>query len=195
MYPTSNDLAVATRRSVITLLNEHLADVIDLHLQAKQAHWNIKGPSFAGLHELFEQVAVQAAEYADLIAERAVALGGLARGTLKPVSRQSRLPEYPPEVGEWRAHVHAMQNALATFGRGARQAIRDAEALDDAVSADMFTEIARGVDKSLWLVEAHVQDAPVDEKHVERPPAARSRRDHDLAATRAAPRASPATSR
>ena len=79
MYETSNDLALATRRSVVEMLNEHLADAIDLHLQAKQAHWNIKGPNFVGLHELFDRIAAQADEYADLIAERAVALGGVAR--------------------------------------------------------------------------------------------------------------------
>jgi starvation-inducible DNA-binding protein len=173
MYDTSNDLAPTTRRSAIELLNEHLADAIDLHLQAKQAHWNIKGPNFVGLHELFDRVAGQAGEYSDLIAERAVALGGLARGTLQAVARQSQLREYPLEVGDWRAHVHAMQDALATFGRGARKAIDDATALNDADTADLFTEISRGVDKTLWMVEAHVQEAPARETTAESPSAAR----------------------
>jgi starvation-inducible DNA-binding protein len=173
MYETSNDLAPTTRRSAIEMLNEHLADAIDLHLQAKQAHWNIKGPNFVGLHELFDQVAAQAGEYSDVIAERAVALGGVARGTLQAVSGQSQLREYPLEVGDWRAHVQAMQDALATFGRGVRKAIDDATALNDADTADLFTEISRGVDKSLWMVEAHVQDAPVDAKQVEEPSASR----------------------
>ena len=173
MYETSNDLAPTTRRSVIEVLNEHLADAIDLHLQAKQAHWNIKGPNFVGLHELFDRVAAQAGEDSDLIAERAVALGGVARGTLQAVSGQSQLREYPLEVGDWRAHVQAMQDALATFGRGVRKAIDDATALNDADTVDLFTEISRGVDKSLWMVEAHVQDAPVDAKQVEAPSASR----------------------
>ena len=144
MYETSNDLSATTRRSMIEVLNEQLADAIDLQLQAKQAHWNIKGPNFVGLHQLFDQVAAEAREYADDIAERAVALGGVARGTLQ------------------RAHVRAMQDALATFGRGARKAIDDATALNDADTADLFTEISRGVDKSLWMVEAHVQETPSD---------------------------------
>jgi starvation-inducible DNA-binding protein len=167
MYETSNDLPPTARRSAIELLNAHLADAIDLHLQAKQAHWNIKGPHFVGLHELFDRLAAQAGEYSDLIAERAVALGGVARGTLQAVSGQSQLREYPLEVGEWRAHVRAMQDALAIFGRGARKAIDDATRLNDADTADLFTEISRGVDKSLWMVEAHVQDASVDAKQVE----------------------------
>ena len=57
-----------------------------------------------------------------------------------------------------------MQDALATFGRGVRKAIDDTTALNDADTADLFTEISRGVDKSLWMVEAHVQDAPADAK-------------------------------
>ncbi len=174
MYDTSNDLASTTRRSAIEMLNEHLADAIDVHLQAKQAHWNIKGPNFVGLHELFDRVAAQASEYSDLIAERAVALGGVARGTLPAVSAQSQLREYPLDVGGWRTHVQSMQDALATFGRGVRKAIDDATALNDADTADLFTEISRGVDKSLWMVEAHVQEGPSEAKGGKAPSTSRA---------------------
>ena len=168
MNPTSNDLSLTTRESAIALLNEHLADAIDLQLQAKQAHWNIKGPNFVGLHELFDRVASQAREYADEIAERAVALGGVARGTLQAVSKQSQLREYPLEIGDWRAHVRAMQDALATFGRGVRKAIDDATALQDADTADLLTEVSRGADKSLWMIEAHLQDVAAHATEPER---------------------------
>jgi starvation-inducible DNA-binding protein len=66
-----------------------------------------------------------------------------------------------------------MQDALATFGRGARKAIDDATALNDADTADLFTEISLGVDKSLWMVEAHVQDAQEDTKRIEEPSSSR----------------------
>ena len=167
MYETSNDLESTTRRSAVEMLNEHLADAIDLHLQAKQAHWTIKGPNFVGLHELFDRVAALADEYSDLIAGRAVALGGVARGTLQAVSAQSQLREYALDVGDWRSHVRAMQDALATFGRGVRKAIDDATALNDADTADLFTEVSRGVDKSLWMVEAHVQESPAESKQAD----------------------------
>lgn len=164
MLETSNDLSKTTRQAAIEILNARLADAIDLQLQAKQAHWNIKGPNFVGLHELFDRVAAQASEYADLIAERAVALGGVARGTVRAASERSQLREYPLDIIDWRPHVRAMQAALSTFGRGARRAIDDATALHDAGTADLFTEISRGSDKALWMVEAHVQDAPATEK-------------------------------
>lgn len=66
-----------------------------------------------------------------------------------------------------------MQDALATFGRGVRKAIDDATALTDADTADLLTEISRGVDKSLWMVEAHVQDALLGAEHAEAPSASR----------------------
>lgn len=176
MFDTRNDLSPETRQSVIELLNEHLADAIDLQLQAKQAHWNVKGPNFVGLHELFDKIAAQAREYADDIAERAVALGGVARGTLQAVSSQSQLREYPLEAAGWQAHVKAMQEALATFGRGVRKAIDDATALHDLDTADMFTEISREVDKSLWMVEAHVQEGAAEGTTVEQTAAAHAAR-------------------
>ena len=117
---------------------------------------------------MFDQVAAQAREYADQIAERAVALGGVARGTLQAVSRETQLREYPLEAGDWRSHVQAMRDALATFGRGVRKAIDDATALNDADTADRLTQVSRGVDKSLWMVEAHVQDTPAPAKEADR---------------------------
>ena len=167
MFETSNDLSPSTRQSAVELLNEHLADAIDLQVQAKQAHWNVKGPNFVGLHELFDRVAAQAIEFSDLIAERAVALGGVARGTVQVVSIRTQLREYPLEVGDWRVHVQAMQDALATFGRGVRRAIDDATALNDVDTADLFTEISRAADKSLWMVEAHIQDTSSGEPRIQ----------------------------
>jgi starvation-inducible DNA-binding protein len=157
MHETRNDLAESTRQSVVQLLNERLAEAIDLQLQAKQAHWNVKGPNFVGLHDLFDRVADATREYVDLIAERGVALGGVAEGTVQIVSRRSKLPEYVLAIGEWTAHVESMRMALATFGSAARRAIDDTTELKDADTADLFTEISRGIDKLLWMVEAHIQ--------------------------------------
>jgi starvation-inducible DNA-binding protein len=157
MYETRNDLTEPTRTAVVQLLNERLSDAIDLQLQAKQAHWNVKGPNFVGLHDLFDRVAEATSGYVDLIAERGVALGGVAEGTVQVVSRRSTLPEYAVANAGWTAHVEALRTALATFGAAARRAIDDATGLKDADTADLFTEVSRGIDKLLWMVEAHLQ--------------------------------------
>src|SRR5918996_4822047 len=95
LYPTKNDLPEATRVEAIRLLNQRLADCIDLQTQCKQAHWNVKGPQFIALHKLFDEVNEDVEEYVDLLAERVVQLGGIAQGTARSVAGRSTLSDYP----------------------------------------------------------------------------------------------------
>ena len=157
MFKTKNDLPEATRVKAIELLNARLADAIDLQTQTKQAHWNVKGPNFIGLHELFDKINEEIDEYVDEIAERAVQLGGVAEGTARVVAKRSTLPEYPLNIADGRSHVEALSSALAAFGKGARKAINETNDLGDLDTADLFTEVSRGIDKWLWFVEAHLQ--------------------------------------
>ena len=157
MFKTKNDLSEAIRVKVIELLNSRLADAIDLQTQTKQAHWNVKGPDFIALHELFDKINEDVEEYVDEIAERTVQLGGVAEGTARMAAKRSSLIEYPPSTVEGRGHVEALSSALAAFGKLARKGINDANDLGDLDTADLFTEISRGTDKWLWFVEAHLQ--------------------------------------
>jgi starvation-inducible DNA-binding protein len=156
-FPTKNDLPAETRAKVAELLNLRLADCIDLQTQCKQAHWNVKGPQFIGLHKLFDDINEDVEEYVDLLAERVVQLGGVAEGTARTVAQRTTIPEYPLTIASGQEHVDALSTALAAFGGYARQGIEDAEELKDADSMDILTEISRGVDKWLWFVEAHLQ--------------------------------------
>jgi starvation-inducible DNA-binding protein len=156
MHKTRNDLAPDVRSRVSQLLNSRLASAIDLYLQTKHAHWNVKGPSFIALHELFDKVNEAVEDYVDDLAERVVQLGGTAHGTARQAARRSTLPEYPA-VSAGRDHVEAVATVLAAFGKLARAAIDRADRLGDKDTADLFTEISSGVDKWLWFVEAHLQ--------------------------------------
>jgi starvation-inducible DNA-binding protein len=156
MHSTKNDLAESTRKKVIGLLNENLAGAIHVSLQAKQAHWNVKGPSFVPLHELFDKLYDEASGWADLLAERAVQFGGVADGTVEAVAK-SKLPAYKLSLSEGRDHVEALSTSLATFGKSIREAIDIADEAGDAGTADLFTEISRAADKMLWFLEAHLQ--------------------------------------
>jgi starvation-inducible DNA-binding protein len=157
LFPTKNDLPVETRAKVAELLNLRLADCIDLQTQCKQAHWNVKGPQFIGLHKLFDDINEDVEEYVDLLAERVVQLGGVAEGTARTVAGRTTIPEYPLNIAGGQEHVDALSTALAAFGGCARQAIEELDDLKDADSMDILTEISRGVDKWLWFVEAHLQ--------------------------------------
>ena len=157
LHPTKNDLPETVRAPVVELLNERLADVLDLGLQAKQAHWNVKGPHFIALHELFDKVYEAAAEYVDLVAERVVQLGGNAHGTVRLAAANSSLTEYPADLTDAARHVDLLAQAMARFGQSVRAGIERAQLLGDADTADILTEISRGTDKYLWFVEAHQQ--------------------------------------
>ncbi len=157
LFPTKNDLPEATRARVADLLNQRLADCIDLRTQCKQAHWNVKGPSFIALHKLFDDVNQDVEEYVDLLAERVVQLGGTAQGTARMAAGRSTLEEYPQAIASGEEHVDALSSALAGFGRGTRKAIDQVDQLEDADTVDILTEISRGTDKWLWFVEAHQQ--------------------------------------
>ena len=159
VYKTENDIPQELRLKLNVLVNQRLADAVDLQMQMKQAHWNVKGPHFIGLHELFDQIDEAVESYVDLIAERIVQLGGIAEGTVRVAAGRSRLEEYPLVIADGHAHVEAVSKALSTFGREARATINQANELDDADTADIFTEISRGIDKWLWFVEAHTQAA------------------------------------
>lgn len=157
MFPTKNDLSAETRTSMVKLLNERLADCLDVALQAKQAHWNVKGPSFIALHELFDDVADMLRDHSDTIAERATALGGVAEGTVQSIAGRSKLPAYPLTLRSGIDHVAALATSLAAFGKSVRAAIETAEKAGDAGTADLFTGVSRDVDQKLWFIEAHTQ--------------------------------------
>ena len=156
MYQTKNDLPAQTRADVIEILNARLADSIDLMHQAKQAHWHVKGPRFIVLHTLFDDVVDAAEDSMDLLAERVVQAGGTAEGTIQVATARTELKEYPLTLAEERDHVEAHSSALAAYGTSVRRAIEQTDVRGDRDTADIFTEISRGVDKYLWFVEAHL---------------------------------------
>ena len=157
MFKTKNDIPEATRVKVVELLNARLADCIDLQTQTKQALWDVKGPNFIAPHELFDGINEDVGDYVDDIAERTVQLGGVAEGTARRVAERSSLSEYPAKAVDGRSHVEALSSALAAFGAAPRKGIDQANELGDLDTADLFTEISRGIDKWLWFVEAHLQ--------------------------------------
>jgi starvation-inducible DNA-binding protein len=122
----------------------------------KQAHWNVRGPAFIAIHELFDKVADKAEGYSDTLAERAAALGGTAQGTVHIAAERSFLVPYALGVAEAKEHILAVSTSLTTCGQSARSAIAEAAASDDADTADLFTEVSRSIDHQLWLVESHL---------------------------------------
>jgi starvation-inducible DNA-binding protein len=156
---TKNTLDAAKRGKSITLLGTALVHAVDLQRHAKQAHWNVIGPNFDALHELFDRIATSADDYADLLAERLVALGGTADGRVATVSNRSTMPEYPLDARKGETHVNVLANDLATFGSVARDGIDQASDWGDQGTADLLTHLSSRLDQDLWRVESHATES------------------------------------
>jgi starvation-inducible DNA-binding protein len=157
LHKTRIDLAEDVREKVVSRLNQSLASVLDLKTHTKQAHWNVKGKDFYQLHELFDTLATEAEAYVDLVAERITTLGGTALGTARLSAGASVLPEYPHDIFQGSDHIRALSDRYAALAKHVRESSTYADELGDASTADLYTEISRGLDMRLWFLEAHVQ--------------------------------------
>jgi len=157
-YQTKNDLPDNAKKVAIELLNARLADTIDVALLTKQAHWNLKGPQFIAIHEMLDMFRKQIDTHVDTIAERVVQLGGTALGTTQDVARSTTLPPYPTDIYAIKDHLHALIEHYGLVANTVRKSIEEADEAGDPDTADIFTQVSRDLDKSLWFLEAHIQE-------------------------------------
>ena len=158
LHMTNNDLKSNAKAASMEILESRLADSIDLGLVTKQAHWNLKGPQFIGIHLMLDKFRDEQDEWADMIAERIVQLGGTARGTVQEVNKRTALPAYPTDVYAIADHLKALIERYAACANAMRKNIDDTDDAGDKDTADLLTEVSRGLDKQLWFLEAHTQE-------------------------------------
>lgn len=155
LHKSSIDLGANVRGEVVGILNQTLANVTDLMLRTKEAHWNVRGPNFIGLHLFFDELNKLVAEQVDEVAERITALGGKAEGRLHDIAAASTLPTYPSTSDETE-HLRALAASFAALGKEARENIEKTDDADDEDTADLYTAMSRFLDKYLWMIEAHI---------------------------------------
>jgi starvation-inducible DNA-binding protein len=148
-------IQLKNKPELVDLLNQQLANLMDLYSQTKHAHWNVKGNNFIAIHELFDKLAEDVEERIDKIAERAVALGGYAKGTARLVAEASHLDEFPEGVTNSESTLEILADAYGVAGNSIRDSIEQAQELGDANTTDLFTEVSRTLDQSLYFLESH----------------------------------------
>jgi starvation-inducible DNA-binding protein len=156
LFSTSVSIPQEERIDVINILNQDLANTLDLYSQTKQAHWNVKGSDFIQLHEFFDRIADMIFPYIDKIAERVMALGGTAMGTARMSAENSDLDEFPI-INDGMKVVEALAERYAIVANYSREGIDTTEDLGDMASSDLLIEYVRALDKALWFLEAHIQ--------------------------------------
>jgi starvation-inducible DNA-binding protein len=136
------------------LLQDTLVELIDLSLQAKQAHWNVVGPAFRPLHEFLDEMTDQYRGWYDDVAERLTAIGVGPDGRVGTVASSTSLPKLPEgPIADGDVPRFFDDRVSLVIGR-----LRDrieAVASEDLVSQDLLIEIARGLEKQRWMLRAH----------------------------------------
>ena len=157
LHPTKNTMNENTRGAMVGLLQKHLGTAIDLSYAAKQAHWNVKGMNFIAVHKLFDELHEQAETFVDLIAERLTGLGGQARGTVQAAAEGTILEPYPLDLVDSEGHLKRLADNYARWSTAVREGIGEADEGGDDLTADLLTEVGRGLSTSLYFLESHFQ--------------------------------------
>ena len=158
LHKTNNDLKNNAKAVSMEVLQARLADSIDLGLVTKQAHWNLKGPQFIGVHLMLDKFRDEQDEWSDMMAERITQLGGTARGTVQEVARETALKPYPTDIYAIADHIAALIERYSACANAVRKNIDEVDDAGDRDTADLLTEVSRGLDKQLWFLEAHTQE-------------------------------------
>lgn len=157
LYETRVSIPAKSRKKIVAMLNQNLADLSDLYSQTKHAHWNVVGPRFYQIHKLCDELAKIIENHVDVLAERITALGGVAMGTVRMAAAASRLEEFPTENKGDLEYLVALVDRYGASATAVRQAIDEADEQEDAGTADLMTDIVRDLDKALYFLEAHLR--------------------------------------
>lgn len=144
-----------TQEQMCEVLNERLAVGIDLRLAVKQAHWNLRGRGFIGVHELLDDVSARLGESTDMMAERIALMGGFARGTTQAAAEKTTLAPYPVELTAIDDHISELVSRFKSYGEMIRTGMDAADEAGDEDTADLLTEVSRMVEKDTWFIGAN----------------------------------------
>jgi starvation-inducible DNA-binding protein len=144
-----------TQEQMCEVLNERLAVGIDLRLAVKQAHWNLRGRGFIGVHELLDEVSARLGESTDMMAERIALMGGFARGTTQAAAEKTTLAPYPVELTAIDEHISELVSRFKSYGEMIRTGMDAADEAGDEDTADLLTEVSRMVEKDTWFIGAN----------------------------------------
>lgn len=154
--PPATQAPFEASQALADALQQVLADQVDLHLQAKQAHWNLVGPGFREIHLQLDEITEAAREFADTIAERVRALGHAVDGRAATVAKSSSLPDFPEGEQTVEDTVALIEERIAASGKTIRE-IHDEVDDEDPTSADLLHEILHLSEKQAWMLRSAIR--------------------------------------
>ncbi|MBK4775323.1 DNA starvation/stationary phase protection protein Dps [Candidatus Pantoea edessiphila] len=139
---------------IINKLNLLLAELIDLSLMTKQAHWNIRGVNFIAIHKMLDDCYDIIIKHQDIVAERIVQLNGIALGTLQTVYNQTSLKSYPINIDNIQNHLNEL---IRRYNNITTNNIKEINNIQDLVTNDILISLSRDLDKCIWLIESNIE--------------------------------------
>ncbi len=161
MYPNRVALSDDIKKQVVAVMQQPLAEGLDLYSQAKFAHWNVKGDNFYQLHLVFDHVAKVIFKQVDPIAERITQLGGVANGTVRQSAYSSTINEYPVETINGMDHVRALADSLGHYCQNLRETSDKVDDIGDGPTSDFFNQLIVDAEEQLYFLESHLEAGDV----------------------------------
>ncbi len=141
------------RDVVARVLQSALVDLVDLSLQGKQAHWNVTGRSFRSLHLQLDEVVTIARTHADVVAERAAALGISPDGRVKTLADSSQTPQLDAGYLHDEVVSESITQLLLAVVQGFRGYVRETES-PDPVTQDLLIAATQELEQQHWMFQA-----------------------------------------
>ncbi len=161
MYKNRVALPDDVKTKVVDEMSRTLAAALDMHTQAKFAHWNVKGLNFYQLHLVFDDTAKTIFKQIDPIAERMTQLGGVANGTVRQSAATSEIPPYNVEALSGPEHLLALANSLGKYCALLREASDKVDDLGDSPTSDFYNQLIVDAEEELYFLESHLEAGDV----------------------------------
>jgi starvation-inducible DNA-binding protein len=149
-------LSEENSEKAIVILQARLADLNDLGLTLKHAHWNVKGPNFIAVHEMLDPQIDAVRDDVDEIAERIATLGGSPDGTVDSLVGEGRLPKYPVAGrADTLVHLKALNDYYTEVITRIRKSISELDELD-GISSNILQDSTQGLEQFQWFLRSHL---------------------------------------
>jgi len=152
-------ISVGDRKKIADNLSRYLADAYTLYLKTHNFHWNVTGPMFNALHNMFEAQYTEQWTALDELAERIRALGFNAPGSYREFVALSSIPEEPglTDSADWKEMVRQLVVGNEAVCRTARKVLDIADDADDAPTEDLMTQRLQTHEKYAWMLRSLLQ--------------------------------------
>jgi len=150
-------LEAEKRQAINNDLQATVVELLELFHDAKQSHWNLRGPLYFPLHENLQEYADTYRMYADLLAERQLQIGLPADGRTETIVQTANLPKFPGGFLSDRQVLEIMTERIYTIAKRVRARIESTSKNGDEVTSNKFQDLSYVLDKQVWQFRVHMQ--------------------------------------